>query len=133
MEPTTSIDPSAIFAGSDFYITVLAVVMVVTLIKHSLSIIDKGLLDKAIVKLSLEWSGPVLGGCSAFVPGLWDEYTVGVGVMIAASCGFLSERVYKSVIKKLLPGGVILTKEHRGALSADEDTEDTADSPTSGA
>jgi hypothetical protein len=125
MEPMTQVDPTTMLTSSDFYITVLAVVTVVTLIKHSLSIIDKALLDKKIVKLGLEWSGPVLGGCSAFVPGLWDEYTTAVGVMVAAPCGFLSERLYKSVLKKMLPGGVMLTSDHREGPESSPDDEDT--------
>jgi hypothetical protein len=120
MEPITAVDPTTLFSKPDFYITVLAVVTVVTLIKHSISIVNKSLLDTKVVKLLLEWSGPLLGGASAFVPGLWDEYTTMVGVMVAAPCGFLSERLYKSVLKKLLPGGIVLSSDHRESVADSE-------------
>ena len=123
MELMTSVDPTTMLTKPDFYITVLAVVTVVTTIKHSINIFDKTLLDNRFVKLGLEWSGPVLGGCSAFVPGLWDEYTTMVGVMVAAPCGFLSERLYNSVLKKMLPSGLTMSSDHREDVATDKATD----------
>jgi hypothetical protein len=109
--PDKTNDFYQIFQGPDAYLTVILTVILVTLLKRTGAIIGKTFLDKTYVKIFFEWSGPLVAASLAMLPGLWDSYAFPVNVMVAIPCGFFAERIYKSVLSRMLPAGWIFSSD----------------------
>jgi hypothetical protein len=102
--PATKIDPFQLVQSFDLYVTVLVVVTVVTMLKHTVKTINPALLAKPVTQVAFEWAGPLIAVLLALAPGLWDQYAFPVNVFVAIPCGFLAERLYKTVLARVLPG-----------------------------
>lgn len=112
-------DPSiSDLVGMDTIITVSVIAMsnvaVITSIKQALKALGpRGIMvmNNGVYKACQEIAQPLLGGVVTLIPGVLDSIPVAERVMVGVVAGFLSPVIYRTVLKKILPG-VFLPQGH---------------------
>lgn len=122
-------DPSiSDLLGMDTVLTISIIAMsnvaVITSVKQALKALGpKGvnIMNNGVYKACQEIAQPLLGGVVTLVPGILDTIPTAERVMVGIVAGFLSPMIYRTVLKRILPG-VFLPQDHPSrAGSTNED------------
>lgn len=97
----------------DVVVVAVAVVAILTTIKHVGRILDKGatqpLIDRPWAQAVLEFAPLALGAALALVPGLFDGFEIALRAVFGLIAGYASPGIYGH-LKKRLPG-LMLSKD----------------------
>ena len=118
----SSVDLIAVFTSLDFYIVSIAVFALITSLKQAVKQLPYGsekgsahLLDVAWVNFGLHLLPQVLGAAIALCPGIFDEYTTGMRIILGIIAGFFSEKVVYKVSKQFFPNLLVSDKDETRA------------------
>jgi len=114
----STVDLVAVFSSLDFYIVSIGVFALITSAKQAVKQLPIGdskgsaaVFNRGWANFCLHLAPQTLGALFAMCPGIFDEYTTGMRLLLGVIAGFFSEKVVYKITKQFFPNAVVSDKD----------------------